>query len=44
MPWATCAAAYQALRAPGTPVLLVRGQALLGFDPARIDGVLVHGS
>ena len=37
---AACAAAYQAALAPGTPVLLVRGQAQLGFDAARIHKVL----
>ena len=33
---AACAARYQALRAPGTPLLLVRGQAQLGFDAQRV--------
>jgi glutaredoxin len=31
-----CAAAYGALQAPGTPLLLVRGRAQLGFSPTRI--------
>ena len=34
---AQCAAQYQALMAPGTPVMLVRGQAQLGFDPRWIN-------
>ena len=37
---AGCAADYAALRAPGTPVLLVRGQVQLGFDPQRVLGAL----
>lgn len=37
---AACAATYAALHAPGTPVLLVRGRALLGFDPQRVRGAL----
>jgi len=37
---ATCAATFQALQAPGTPVILVRGQPQLGFDPARILNAL----
>jgi len=31
-----CAARFSALMAPGTPVILVRGQAQLGFDPQRV--------
>lgn len=31
-----CRAHFEALRAPGTPVILVRGQPQLGFDPARL--------
>ena len=31
-----CAAQYQALLAPGTPVLLVRGQAQWGFSPQQV--------
>jgi glutaredoxin len=31
-----CAAQFQATRAPGTPVLLVRGQAQVGFDARRV--------
>ena len=33
---ARCAAHYQALMAPGTPVLLVRGQAQWGFSPQQV--------
>jgi glutaredoxin len=33
---AACAARFEALRAPGTPVIIVRGQAQLGFDPQRL--------
>ena len=33
---AVCAARYQALLQPGTPVVLVRGQAQLGFSPERV--------
>lgn len=33
---ADCAARYRALMAPGTPVLLVRGQAQIGFDPKQV--------
>jgi glutaredoxin len=31
-----CAALFEAARAPGTPVLVVRGQAQLGFDARRV--------
>jgi glutaredoxin len=31
-----CAAAYQALQAPGTPTLVVRGQRQVGFSPQRV--------
>ena len=37
---APCAAAYNALMAPGTPVLLVRGKRLLGFDTRAIADAL----
>ena len=37
---ATCAADYQALGAPGTPLLQVRGQVQLGFSPARVAQAL----
>ncbi len=33
---AACAARYQALRAPGTPLVIVRGQPQLGFNPERV--------
>jgi glutaredoxin len=33
---AACAERYRAAGAPGTPVMLVRGQAQLGFDPERV--------
>ncbi|MBI5255492.1 MAG: hypothetical protein HY855_03255 [Burkholderiales bacterium] len=31
-----CAARYEALKSPGTPVLLVRGEVQLGFMPRRV--------
>jgi glutaredoxin len=37
---ADCAAQYQAARAPGTPVLLVAGQAQLGFNAQRVHDAL----
>jgi len=33
---ARCLADYQALGAPGTPTLVVRGQRVVGFDRARL--------
>jgi glutaredoxin len=36
-----CAQAFRALNAPGTPMIVVRGRALVGFDPARIRQSLV---
>jgi glutaredoxin len=33
---AACSARFEATRAPGTPVLLVRGQAQVGFDAQRV--------
>lgn len=33
---AACAEAYRRLMAPGTPVLLVRGQRQVGFDARRV--------
>ena len=36
-----CRADFEALRAPGTPVLLVRGAAQVGFDPQRLLGALL---
>lgn len=38
-----CAAAYEALRVPGTPVILVRGRAELGFNPQRLRERLLAG-
>lgn len=38
-----CAADYQALGAPGTPLLQVRGALQLGFDPARVARALAPG-
>jgi glutaredoxin len=35
-----CAAAYNALQAPGTPVLVVRGQRQRGFDAQRVAAAL----
>ena len=35
-----CADTYRALNAPGTPVMLVRGQRLLGFDAQAIGRAL----
>lgn len=40
---AACAARYRALMMPGTPVLLVRGQTQLGFDPERVLRALSAG-
>ena len=37
---AACAARFRALSAPGTPVLLVRGRVLVGFEPRRVAEVL----
>ena len=37
---AVCAAKYNALMAPGTPVMLVRGQRLLGFNAKAIADAL----
>ncbi len=37
---AGCAAQYRALMMPGTPVLVVRGQAQAGFDPQWINARL----
>ena len=38
---ARCAAAYNALMAPGTPVLVVRGQRLLGFNAQAVADALL---
>lgn len=37
---AACAESYAALSAPGTPVLLVRGRRLMGFNASAIAAVL----
>ena len=37
---AACAAAYNALQAPGTPVLVVRGRRQVGFDARRVAAAL----
>ncbi len=37
---ARCAATYAALMAPGTPVLVVRGQRLIGFDAQAVADAL----
>jgi glutaredoxin len=37
---ADCADRYRALNAPGTPVLLVRDQVLVGFSPDALREVL----
>ncbi len=39
-----CAAQFEAVRAPGTPVLLVRGQPQVGFDVQRVLGALSRGA
>jgi glutaredoxin len=40
---ADCAARFAALRSPGTPVLLVRGQPQVGFSPPALAGALRRG-
>jgi hypothetical protein len=37
---AQCRAEFDALRAQGTPVLLVRGQPVMGFEPHRVRALL----
>jgi glutaredoxin len=37
---AQCRADFDALRAQGTPVLLVRGQPVMGFEPHRVRQLL----
>ena len=37
---AACAAQYRALLAPGTPVIVVRGQPQVGFSAQRIEAAL----
>jgi glutaredoxin len=41
---AACAARFEASRTPGTPVLLVRGQAQTGFDAQRVLDALRRGA
>ncbi len=38
-----CAKLFEASRSPGTPVILVRGTALIGFEPQRIRAALTPG-
>jgi len=33
----TCAALYRTLMGPGTPLLIVRGKKVVGFDPRAIE-------
>ncbi len=40
---AACAAAYRKLQAPGTPMVLVRGRAQVGFSAERIVQALRRG-
>jgi glutaredoxin len=37
---ARCRAEFEALQAQGTPVLMVRGQPIMGFDPHRVRTLL----
>ena len=37
---ATCRTAFEASRSPGTPVLLVRQQTQVGFNPERLQAAL----
>ena len=37
---AACRSAFEATGSPGTPVLLVRGRSLVGFDPERVRRTL----
>jgi glutaredoxin len=39
---ASCAAQFRALMAPGTPVMLVRGQPQVGFSPQRVREALAQ--
>jgi glutaredoxin len=41
---AACAARFEAVRAPGTPVLLVRGQPQTGFNAQRVLDALGRGA
>lgn len=40
---AACARQFEHARAAGTPLVLVRGQAQLGFDPRRVRDALAQG-
>lgn len=40
---AACKAEFEALQAPGTPVMLVRGKSQLGFNPGRLLAALQGG-
>jgi glutaredoxin len=40
---AQCRADFEAVRAPGTPVIVVRGQPMLGFEPFRLRDALRAG-
>jgi glutaredoxin len=40
---AACAAEFEAVRAPGTPVVVVRGRPQLGFDAQRVLDALDRG-
>jgi glutaredoxin len=40
---AACAAEFEAVRAPGTPVVVVRGRPQLGFDAQRVLDALARG-
>lgn len=35
-----CARLFEATRSPGTPVILVKGKPLVGFDPQRVRDAL----
>ena len=37
-----CASQYRALMAPGTPVMVVRGRRLVGFDAGAVAAALVR--
>ena len=37
---AGCREVFERSRAPGTPLILVKGKALVGFDPKKIDAAL----
>lgn len=37
---ADCRVLFEATRSPGTPVILVKGKPLVGFDPQRIRAAL----